>query len=828
MPNSDIQFRDVSGNVNIVQSSGNIYGDIVAGNKTIIQNIIQQAAKQIVTAPYKFLAAYDISDRDIFFGRNAVIEELVGKLPRYKTLVINGRSGSGKTSLINAGLIPRLAENGYHYLSFRDYSDPLRQLREHVVQDELFKTYADQTNSLMQFLKTVTRQQQQHVVVIFDQFERFFVNVLPAVRTQFIQEIKTYLDSDLSGEELDLVFALREDFFGAFVIEFETQIPTFFNQTDRFNLLPLSREEAREAILRPLKNIPAHIGYNLPFVDEVLLPGLMGESAGGTQIDPPHLQIVCNQLYQAVRERYAADLEQGGVAQIDRPLYTELGETSGILRTYLDDFIDRTAHRDAGGRDVLRSMLKLMLETTGTRKFVSLTDLKKGLPDVQPTAIEQHLREFQDGRIIETRGQGEAARYSLSHEVMVPKVQSWFDEREMERKKAQETLERGLAEWKNSQALLNEKQVAHIRTRLGREGLSAEAEQLLTQSQQAYEERKRKEAEQEWRIKRNRNAFQMALGFGLVIAVILSALAFWQWNAAVKEKQRAEEQKKEAEYQSRIAIIRSLVAYALRDNAQDERERAALLARHAYLLNQRYHGDVAGQIDAAFRTIFHTDSITAEPYSPLLAEQVCQKVKLTIALTSEEWNQFTGNALPYESACPELQAIYPLHLRHEKMSTDDYMALSLNMVDACGYVNIAHHIQNQFEDQGDVIFDRTTGLAWQKAGPDKDLMYEEAQAYMGQLNRDKFGGYTDWRLPTVEELLSLLAPKNWPQSSNDLYLNPIFVIPAYVEYPWYWSADIYQTKGESSFRAAWDVSFGNGNVHSRELFSNLYVRAVRS
>ena len=42
-------------------------GDIIAGNKTIIQHIVQQAAQTIVTAPYKFLASYDISDRDIFF-----------------------------------------------------------------------------------------------------------------------------------------------------------------------------------------------------------------------------------------------------------------------------------------------------------------------------------------------------------------------------------------------------------------------------------------------------------------------------------------------------------------------------------------------------------------------------------------------------------------------------------------------------------------------------------------------------------------------------------------------------------------------------------------
>ncbi len=544
MPNESMHFETVKSNAQIIQVGGDVIGNIAGGNQTIINNIIQNAAKQIVTAPYKFLASYDICDRDIFFGRDAVIEELIGKMPRYKTLVINGRSGAGKTSLINAGLIPRLTENGYQFLSFRDYSDPLRQLREHVKNDKVFEPYANHTASLSQFLKTVTRQPKQHVVVIFDQFERFFVNVLPVVRAQFIQEIKACLDSDLSGEQLDIVFALREDFFGALVSEFETHIPTFFNQTDRLNLLPLSREEAREAIINPLRKLSTYkIGYDKNFVDDVLLPGLMGESAGGKQIDPPHLQIVCNQLYQAVLEEHGAvaNLEAGDVILIDRQLYTRLGETKGILHTYLDDVIHRTTQGSPDGdQNIVRSMLKLMVATTGTRKFVTLSDLQRQLPDVPAAEVNHLLRQLQESRIIETRSQSGTASYSVSHEFMVAKVQSWFDERELQRKKAEEILERGLAEWKSTQALLNEKQVEHIRKWLPVSILGADAIQLVTESQHVYEENKRKNAEQERRIKRNRKAFQWALGSGLAISLILASVAFWQRSTALTEKHQAQ------------------------------------------------------------------------------------------------------------------------------------------------------------------------------------------------------------------------------------------------------------------------------------------------
>lgn len=618
-------FDDVDGNVNLIHGHMTAGGDIIAGNKTVIQNIIQQAARQIVTTPYKFLASYDISDHDIFFGRDAVIEQLVGNFPRFKTLVINGRSGAGKTSLINAGLIPRLADNGYQYISFREYSDPLRQLRDHAAQNEVFRPFADATRSLASFLTTMTRRQQMPLVVIFDQFERFFVNVPAALRTQFIQEIKACLSSDLSGEELDLVFALREDFFGTFLIEFETAIPTFFHDADRFNVLPLRPEEAREAIINPLRRIPHKIGYDKAFVDDILLPGLVGESAGGDVIAPPHVQIVCNQLYQSALERCKAEVEAGDIVQINREIYDDLGGTSGILRHYLDDFVDRASHRDSGGRNVLRSMLKLMVDTTGTRKFVSFADLAQGLPDVVPPVIERHVCACQDGRIIETRGQGEAARYSLSHDVMVAKVAEWFDERELERKKAQETLERGLAEWTSTGALLNQHQVEHIRAWISADGLGDQAVRLLVASQQVYEERRRKDAEQERRIKRNRKAFQMALGIGLIVAVILTGVAFWQRNIAENQKRDAQVQKQEAEKQtaiaqqqraeaesrrqeaerlSRISLAQSLATQALRQQEQwRQDERAALLARQAYLLNQASQGHAISQLDAALRTV---------------------------------------------------------------------------------------------------------------------------------------------------------------------------------------------------------------------------------
>ncbi|MCP4286412.1 MAG: TIR domain-containing protein, partial [Gammaproteobacteria bacterium] len=108
------------------------------------------------------------------------------------------------------------------------------------------------------------------------------------------------------------------------------------------------------------------------------------------------------------------------------------------------------------------------------------------------------------------------------------------------------------------------------------------------------------------------------------------------------------------------------------------------------------------------------------------------------------------------------------------------------------------YINNQYEDRGNVVVDHATGLMWQKSGSDNYMTYLEAQQYVKKLNRQKFAGYDDWRLPTIPELMSLLEPE---ESSNGLYIDSIFDKTQ----RWCWSADRLSEGGSSS--AAWYVHF---------------------
>ncbi len=109
------------------------------------------------------------------------------------------------------------------------------------------------------------------------------------------------------------------------------------------------------------------------------------------------------------------------------------------------------------------------------------------------------------------------------------------------------------------------------------------------------------------------------------------------------------------------------------------------------------------------------------------------------------------------------------------------------------------YLENDFEVQGEIVINHATGLTWQQSGSQKELTYSQAQDYIKQLNRKRFAGYSDWWLPTVAELLSLVE-KN--KENGDLYISKVFD----KRQRWRWSSD----KRSSSL--AWFVHFLSGGV----------------
>ena len=129
-------------------------------------------------------------------------------------------------------------------------------------------------------------------------------------------------------------------------------------------------------------------------------------------------------------------------------------------------------------------------------------------------------------------------------------------------------------------------------------------------------------------------------------------------------------------------------------------------------------------------------------------------------------------------------------------------------------------ISNNFEMQNIngnlVVIDYTTGLMWQRSGSPKYLDYYSSKEWIEELNSKRFAGYNDWRLPTLEEGMSLLEPK---MKIGKLYIDNVFDR----NQGWIWTCDLGKYKYE-----AWIVVFFRGYCDRCSFQRLRYVRAVRS
>lgn len=136
-----------------------------------------------------------------------------------------------------------------------------------------------------------------------------------------------------------------------------------------------------------------------------------------------------------------------------------------------------------------------------------------------------------------------------------------------------------------------------------------------------------------------------------------------------------------------------------------------------------------------------------------------------------------------------------------------------------------HEFERQTFATHPVVIDRATGLMWQQQGSEAVLPYQAAEMYVEDLNQDRYGGFSDWRVPTLEELASLISPAGM---SKGLFIDQAFD-PVQTKV---WASD--QVPPSDLFYGHWYVNFAVGGIaaHNHRVgtleYHSHFVRAVRS
>ncbi|MBT3388473.1 MAG: hypothetical protein HN417_11110, partial [Desulfobacula sp.] len=218
-------------------------------------------------------------DRSIFFGREEESELVFHKIAGQDLLVLFAKSGMGKSSLLNAGVMQKLREKNLIPFSIRlnnTEKSPLESIYtaiEETVKRTNIEYYEGKKDRLWTYFKTAefwSDDSERTPVLIFDQFEELFtLDHSFAGKEDFIAQLSELTvkrmpkslreqqsqksGTDETSPEVKIVIVIREDYL-AYLDEMSQKIPNILE--NRFRLLPLSRERAAAAIEKPaaLKN----------------------------------------------------------------------------------------------------------------------------------------------------------------------------------------------------------------------------------------------------------------------------------------------------------------------------------------------------------------------------------------------------------------------------------------------------------------------------------------------------------------------------------------------------------------------------------------------
>ncbi|MET9348374.1 WD40 repeat domain-containing protein [Streptomyces termitum] len=452
-------------------------------------------------APYRGLARFETGDIDLFFGRDRTTGDLADLVRAKPFTVLSGPSGSGKSSLLRAGLIPRLRhlpESGGRPSVIRVLTPGPRPAATHA--------------GLLDPAAAVPRS-----LLIVDQFEELFTLCADgAERTRFVRGLLDTTRPERGGRVL---IAIRADFYGHLARD-----RALADAAGAGTLLlgPMNQEELREAITKPA----ATRGH---LVEKALTARIIGE----LDRQPGGLPLMSHALLETWRRRHGRTLTTSA--------YDETGGMAGAIARTAEDCYDRLT--PAQRRTARRLLLRLVtpgLGTQDTRRPVPRAELDFRTAEREEGASADDLavvlERLARARLITL----DHDTVDLAHEALLtawPRLRGWIDE-DRERLRQQRRLTEAAAGWhelgRDPGALYRGVRLStareHFTTRSMEEGeLTLLEGEFLTASIGAAV-----------RARRRRRARTGVLSALLVLAVLVGMVA-WQQNRD-GERRRVEDE----------------------------------------------------------------------------------------------------------------------------------------------------------------------------------------------------------------------------------------------------------------------------------------------
>ncbi|MBW4591479.1 MAG: pentapeptide repeat-containing protein [Brasilonema angustatum HA4187-MV1] len=402
---------------------------------------IEFVAGDIPPNPYLGLSAFDEKDAAFFFGRETFTQELFQMTHQQPLVAVIGASGSGKSSVVFAGLIPRLREEGTWLIeSFRPKSQPFDELALALVRQlepDINKVEkAIQVGRLAESLKkgevklhqvvsqVLEKKPNKRFLLIVDQFEELYTQY------QDKEEQQRFIDTLLlavNQKSITLVFTLRADFYG-YVLSYRP----FSDALQQIQFKPLglmSREELQRAIEQPAQKLNVQLQTHLAqrILDDV------GQEPGNL----PLLEFALTQLWLKQNDN-----------QLTHKAYDEIGGIKQALIKHAESIYHKLSDtQQKQAQRIFLQLVRLGEGTEDTRRVATLEEVGKENWELIAYLAGRESRLVVTGR----NDKSEQETVEVVHEALIrewERLRQWVNENR-EKLIQQRKIETGAIEWRD-------------------------------------------------------------------------------------------------------------------------------------------------------------------------------------------------------------------------------------------------------------------------------------------------------------------------------------------------------------------------------------------
>ncbi len=467
-------------------------------------------ADENLPCPYRGLFHFSPNDAEFFFGREVFVEQLFAATQSRKFIPVLGASGSGKSSVVLAGLVPKLQKQGYwKFTHFRPGSEPFQALAESLVPlyepdknateqmlqaRQLAEYFANGSVPLQDVFSKIKRNYPNHrVLLIADQFEELYTLCADQkVRRGFLDTLLACFQSSPDKTTV-LVGTMRADFLGN-LLSYRPLADVLQNAD--IKLAPMNRDELSQVIAKPAEKL------GVTFQD-----GLVERILDDVEDEPGNLPLLEFALTQLWKRRTGK--------QLTHIAYEEIGEVKGALARHADEnYGNLSATEKEQVRRIFIQLVRPGEGTEDTRRLATKAELGE--------ASWELVKQLADERLVVTsQNSANQETVEVVHEALIRnwgELRQWI-ENDRSFRVWQERLRFTMQQWQKMQrdegALLRGAVLTEAEEKLKkrREELSA-AEQEFIQASIAL---------------RQRGKQRIYYLFGGVGSILLLAVGIWGW-----------------------------------------------------------------------------------------------------------------------------------------------------------------------------------------------------------------------------------------------------------------------------------------------------------